>query len=77
MEFPNIINGTSPFPYQGFLGGIFHFFKFQYAVLWANSENPDQSPHFVASDLGLHCMPLNCPTKRTLGINGLRNSLLP
>ena len=24
----------------------------------ANSENPDQTPHFAASDLGLHCLPI-------------------
>ena len=24
----------------------------------ANSEDPDQTPHYVASDLGLHCLPL-------------------
>ena len=25
--------------------------------LFANSEDPDQTPHFAASDLGLHCLP--------------------
>ena len=24
--------------------------------LFANSGDPDQMPHFVASDLGLHCL---------------------
>ena len=24
----------------------------------ANSVDPDQMPHFVASDLGLHCLPV-------------------
>ena len=28
------------------------------SVLNANSVNPDQMPHFVASDLGLHCLPV-------------------
>ena len=26
----------------------------------ANSVDPDQMPHFVASDLGLHCLPSFC-----------------
>ena len=26
--------------------------------LFANSGNPDQAPHSVASDLGLHCLPI-------------------
>ena len=26
------------------------------AKLFANSEDPDQMPHSVASDLGLHCL---------------------
>ena len=25
---------------------------------FANSGDPDQMPHFVASDLGLHCLPI-------------------
>ena len=32
-------------------------------------RDPDQTPHSVASDLGLHC--LRCPIKRTLGLYGL------
>ena len=28
------------------------------AELFANSEDPDQMPHSVASDLGLHCFPI-------------------
>ena len=26
--------------------------------LFANSEDPDQTPHSAASDLGLHCLPI-------------------
>ena len=26
--------------------------------LFANSGDPDQTPHSVASDLGLHCLPV-------------------
>ena len=28
------------------------------AKLFANSGDPDQMPHNVASDLGLHCLPV-------------------
>ena len=38
----------------------------------ANSGDPDQTPHFVASDLGLHYLPY--PTKRTLVIYGLKSN---
>ena len=26
--------------------------------LFANSDDPDQTPRFAASDLGLHCLPI-------------------
>ena len=29
------------------------------AELNANSDDPDQTPHFVASDLGLHSLPMS------------------
>ena len=29
--------------------------------LFANSEDPDQTPHSAASDLGLHCLPNTVP----------------
>ena len=25
----------------------------------ANSEDPDQTPHYAASDLALHCLPMS------------------
>ena len=28
------------------------------AKLFANSGDPDQMPYFVASDLGMHCLPI-------------------
>ena len=28
------------------------------AKLSGNSEDPDQTPHYVVSDLGLHCLPV-------------------
>ena len=27
-------------------------------ILFANSEDPDQTPRSAASDLGLHCLPI-------------------
>ena len=27
-------------------------------ILLANNVDPDQMPHYVASDLGLHCLPM-------------------
>ena len=29
------------------------------AELFANSGDPDQTPHFAASDLGLQCLPVS------------------
>ena len=34
-------------------------FVIENRVLNANSVNPDQPPHFAASDLGLHCLPMS------------------
>ena len=33
-------------------------FYFLWKILLANSVYPDQRPHYVASDLGLHCLPM-------------------
>ena len=38
-------------------------------VLNSKSVDPDQTPHYAASDLGVHCLPI--PFYGTLGINGL------
>ena len=48
---------------------IFHFravrsilsllFFFCWKILLANNVDPDQMPHYVASDLGLHCLPMS------------------
>ena len=41
-------------------GQYFHFNStFQYYNLSANSGDPDQTPHSVLSDLGLHCLPMS------------------
>ena len=33
-------------------------FCFGRIILFAINEDPDQMPHNVASDLGLHCLPI-------------------
>ena len=48
---------------------IFFFFFF-FFFFNANSVDPDQMPHFVASDLGLHCLSF-CGAP---GINGLNSA---
>ena len=35
--------------------------------LFANSEDHDQTPHYAASDLGLHCLPVT-----RLGVSSLQ-----
>ena len=37
------------------------------AKLFANSGDPDQTPHFAASDLDLHCLPVT-----RLGVSSLQ-----
>ena len=32
---------------------------FDKKILLANTVDPDQMPHYVASDLGLHCLPID------------------
>ena len=34
-------------------------FNFRYNCLLANSGDPDQPSHYVASDLSLHCLPMS------------------
>ena len=33
-------------------------FYFSWKILLANSEDPEMMPHYVASDQGLHCLPM-------------------
>ena len=37
---------------------VFYFPPFLWNILEANSEDPDKTPHFAVSDLGLHCLPI-------------------
>ena len=36
----------------------FRYSKRKMVKLSVNSEDPDQTPHSAASDLGLHCLPI-------------------
>ena len=40
------------------VGSIFFFLLLFLTILLANNADPDQMPHYVASDLGLHCLPM-------------------
>ena len=49
----------SPFVILGVLCLFCHFYSvFDGKFLLANNVDPDQMPHYVASDLGLHCLPM-------------------
>ena len=37
----------------------YNYPKFLDTQIWANSVDPDQTPHKAASDQDLHCLPLN------------------
>ena len=38
---------------------VFIFILFQIDIPVSKSEDPDQTPHSAASDLGLHCLPMS------------------
>ena len=50
MDFPTLISRTRALPILGVLNGIFHFYR------TLCSEDPDQTPHYAASDPVLHCL---------------------
>ena len=73
MEFPTSINWTSPFPFKELLGCIFLIFikiLKSNSVSKLNNVEPDQMPHYAASDLVIHCF--RCPIKRMHGFYGLK-----
>ena len=59
MYFPILINWTSPFPILGLLGGIFHFIQNLKETSVFKQWYSDLTPHFAASDLVLHCLPMS------------------
>ena len=44
--------------FRGVGSALSFLFCFLWKIQLANKEDPDQGPHFVASDLGLHCLPM-------------------
>ena len=53
------------------VGWYFSFlYKFKKKLRFANSGDPDQTPHFAASGLFLHCLSMS--HKTTLGLCGLK-----
>ena len=54
------------------VGSILLLFYFLWKILLANSVDPDQMPHNVASDLGLHCWLMTL--LQVPGKNGLRGT---
>ena len=54
MEFPIVVNLTSLFPFLGCCVVFFLCIQILKETT-ANSGEPDQTPPFAASDLGLHC----------------------
>ena len=46
-------------------------FYFLWKILVADNVGPDQTPHYVVSDLGLHCLPLTLlQVSRYYWVNG-------
>ena len=54
MDSSTVLFWTSPFVILG-VSGLFCCF---YSIFEANNVDPDQTPHHVASDLGLLCLPV-------------------
>ena len=50
---------TTLFPTAGCLVSTYYYVLYKFLVLNANRVYPDQT-RFVASDLGLHCLPITC-----------------
>ena len=43
---------------KGYYGYILGLFGSSQKFLLANIGDPEQTPHYPASDLGLHCLPM-------------------
>ena len=58
VDSSTIVCWMSPFVILGIGVYCVPFILFWWKILLANNVDPDQMPHFVASNLGLHCLPL-------------------
>ena len=71
MDFPTVICWISPFVILGVPGLLCHFYSLvSWKILLANNVEPDQTPHYVASDLGLHCLPMTLLRVKTIHFAG-------
>ena len=57
-DFSTLIYWKSSFSTLGVLGVFFQVYLVQEKNCLANSGDPDQMLHYGASDLGLHCLPV-------------------
>ena len=73
LSFPNLINRTSPFPFLGWLGGIFHFYSI-FLRNFCKQTVENLIRRVMASDLVLRCF-CRCTTKMTLVLIGLTSSV--
>ena len=58
MEFPTFINRLVSFHFKGCTVVFYIFIQISIEHSVSNSGDPDQTSHSVASDLGLHCLPM-------------------
>ena len=59
MDSSTVICRMSPFIILGVSGQfLLLLFYFGWKILLAKSVDPDQTSHYVMSDLGLHCLPM-------------------
>ena len=58
MSSPTVICWTNPFVVLAASVLFCHFYSiFDGKIPLTNTVDPDQMPHDVASDMGLHCLP--------------------
>ena len=57
VDFSTVVCWTSPFVILG-VSGLFSTSLFLMENTLGNNVDPGQTPHDVASDLGLHCLPM-------------------
>ena len=67
MDYSTSTLWTGPFPVCGVSGWfLYSSCNVETSEFNANSADPDQMPHSVASDLGLHCLPMSLLWNATL-----------
>ena len=79
MEFPTLMNWTSPFPFFGLLGGIFHYysnFNRMFRIICKQIVENLIRHRILWCLIWFHTVCL-CLTKRTLGLHGLTLIQLP